>query len=91
MSDLDAPPVPDGAKDRPLVVPPDTAYPEVVAPAKRSGSLQVVVAVDGNGRQLDVTSAPGRPRGVKSLLRWARHYGERLWAVEDVRHVAGGL
>ena len=53
--------------------------------------LLVVVAVDSNGRQLDVTSAPARPRGVKSLLRWARQYDERLWAVEDVRHVAGGL
>ncbi|WP_204985348.1 IS110 family transposase [Micromonospora globbae] len=53
--------------------------------------LLVVVAVDGNGRQLDVKSAPARPRGVKSLLRWAQQFGERLWAVEDVRHVAGGL
>jgi transposase len=51
----------------------------------------VAVAVDGNGRQLALRDAPARPRGFRALLAWAGGFEERLWAVEDVRHVAGGL
>ncbi|WIY82024.1 IS110 family transposase [Propionimicrobium sp. PCR01-08-3] len=51
----------------------------------------VAVAVDGNGRQLDVKDATARPRGYRVLLAWARKLGPHRWAVEDVRHVAGGL
>jgi transposase len=51
----------------------------------------VAVVVDGNGRQLALREAPARPRGFASLLGWAGGFEQRLWAVEDVRHVAGGL
>lgn len=51
----------------------------------------VAVAVDGNGRQLGLRDAPARPRGFTALLSWAGEFEQRLWAVEDVRHVAGGL
>lgn len=51
----------------------------------------VAVAVDSNGRQLDVKDASARPRGYRELLTWARKLGRHRWAVEDVRHVAGGL
>lgn len=51
----------------------------------------VAVAVDGNGRQLAVREAAARPRGFKTLLSWANGFEQRLWAVEDVRHVAGGF
>jgi transposase len=53
--------------------------------------VAVAVAVDSNGRQLALRNAPARPRGFKSLLGWAAGFEQRLWAVEDVRHVAGGL
>ncbi len=51
----------------------------------------VAVAVDGNGRQLTLRDAPARPRGFTTLLSWAEEFERRLWAVEDVRHVAGGF
>lgn len=51
----------------------------------------VAVAVDGNGRQLAVREAAARPRGFKTLLAWANGFEQRLRAVEDVRHVAGGF
>lgn len=51
----------------------------------------VAVAVDGYGRQLELRAAPARPRGFKNLLSWASRYEQRTWAVEDVRHVAGGF
>lgn len=51
----------------------------------------VAVAVNGNGRQLALRDAPARPRGYKTLLAWAAEFPDRLWAVEDVRHVAGGF
>lgn len=35
----------------------------------------VAVAVDGNGRQLDVKDATARPRGYLALLAWARKLG----------------
>lgn len=35
----------------------------------------VAVAVDGNGRQLDVKDATARPRGYRALLAWARKLG----------------
>ncbi len=51
----------------------------------------VAVAVDGNGRQLGLRDAAARPRGFKALLSWVGQFEQRLWAVEDVRHVAGGF
>lgn len=52
-----------------------------------------VVAVDQAGRQLGQTTVAARTLGHAELLGWARHHwpGERLWAVEDCRHVTGRL
>jgi len=51
-----------------------------------------VVAVDQAGRQLDQTTVPARTLGHGELVGWARtRWPERLWAVEDCRHVTGRL
>ena len=57
---------------------------------KRSHTIAAVAAATGEllGEQ---TVAVGR-RGFAALLRWARaHDGERVWALEDCRHVSGSL
>jgi transposase len=52
-----------------------------------------VVAVDQVGRQLDQTTVTARAQGHTELLGWAtrRWADDRLWAVEDCRHVTGRL
>jgi transposase len=52
-----------------------------------------VVAVDQAGRQLGQATVAARTLGHAELLGWARHHwpGERVWAVEDCRHVTGRL
>jgi hypothetical protein len=51
-----------------------------------------VVAVDQAGRQLDQRTVPARTLGHGELVGWARmHWPDRLWAVEDCRHVTGRL
>jgi transposase len=52
-----------------------------------------VVAVDQAGRQLGQTTVAARTLGHGELLGWAcqRWPEERLWAVEDCRHVTGRL
>ncbi len=57
---------------------------------KRSHTVAAVAAATGEllGEQ---TVAVGR-RGFDALLRWARGLdGERVWALEDCRHVSGSL
>ena len=57
---------------------------------KRSHTGAAVAAASGEllGEQ---TVAVGRP-GFDALLRWARDLeGERVWALEDCRHVSGSL
>jgi transposase len=57
---------------------------------KRSHTVAAVAAATGEllGEQ---TIAVGR-RGFDALLRWARGLdGERVWALEDCRHVSGSL
>src|SRR4051812_17167897 len=57
---------------------------------KRSHTIAAVAAVTGElvGEQ---TVAVGR-RGFGALLVWARGLdGERVWALEDCRHVSGSL
>jgi transposase len=57
---------------------------------KRSHTIAAVAAVTGELRG-EQTVAVGR-RGFDALLRWARRLeGERVWALEDCRHVSGGL
>jgi transposase len=52
-----------------------------------------VVAVDHTGRQLDQTTVAARTLGHAELLGWACHRwpDQRVWAVEDCRHVTGRL
>jgi hypothetical protein len=54
-----------------------------------------VVAVDQAGRQLDQTTVPARTLGHGQLVGWARtrwpSTAQRIWAVEDCRHVTGRL
>ena len=55
---------------------------------KRSHTIAAVAAATGEllGEQ---TVQVGR-RGFDALLRWARSLdGERVWALEDCRHVSG--
>ena len=57
---------------------------------KRSHTIAAVAAVTGELRG-EQTVAVGR-RGFGAVLRWARSLdGERVWALEDCRHVSGGL
>jgi transposase len=51
-----------------------------------------VVAIDQAGRQLDQTRVAARTLGHGELVGWARmRWPDRLWAVEDCRHVSGRL
>jgi len=51
-----------------------------------------VIVVDELGRVLDELTVPARQDGHLRLLGWARRFGpQRRWAIEDCRHVAGGL
>jgi transposase len=52
-----------------------------------------VAAVDAvTGRALGDRTARARRRSFDDLLRWARGVGaERVWTIEDCRHVSGAL
>ena len=52
-----------------------------------------VAAVDeATGRVLADRTVRGKRRSFEDLLRWARRLGgERVWALEDCRHVSGAL
>src|SRR5215218_2584127 len=57
---------------------------------KRSHTIAAVAAASGELRG-EQTVQVGR-RGFDGLLRWARGLdGERVWALEDCRHVSGSL
>jgi transposase len=57
----------------------------------KSSHTCVAVAA-GVGEQLGVRTAAARKEGFASLLDWGRGLGsERVWAIEDCRHVSGGL
>jgi transposase len=50
------------------------------------------VAVDPLGVQVAQRTVAARRDGFGQLLEWARALdGERVWVIEDVRHVSGGL
>jgi transposase len=50
------------------------------------------VAVDGLGREVGGRTVSARREGFGQLLGWARRLGsERVWVIEDVRHVSGSL
>src|SRR3954449_6408459 len=57
---------------------------------KRSHTLAAVDAA--SGRSLADQTVPARRRSFEALLVWARRHGtERVWAIEDCRHVSGAL
>ena len=57
---------------------------------KRSHTVAAVDAA--TGRLLDEQTIAARRRSFEALLIWARgHGGERVWAIEDCRHVSGAL
>src|SRR5450755_1191014 len=50
------------------------------------------VAVDALGVPVAQRTVAARRDGFGQLLEWARALdGERVWVIEDVRHVSGGL
>ena len=51
------------------------------------------VAVDEVGREIGCKTVKARDRGHAALVRWARaeYSGERVWAIEDCRHVSTRL
>lgn len=50
-----------------------------------------VVAVDGTGRKLAERTVAASRAGHLELLRWARRWRERTWALEDCRHLTRRL
>ena len=48
------------------------------------------VAVDGLGCRVAQRTVAARREGFGQLLEWGRKLeGERVWVIEDVRHVSG--
>jgi transposase len=57
---------------------------------KRSHTLAAIEAT--SGRSLADQTVPARRRSFEALLVWARQHGnERVWAIEDCRHVSGAF
>jgi transposase len=57
---------------------------------KRSHTIAAVAG--GTGELLGERTVPVGRRGFGVLLRWARRLdGDRVWALEDCRHVSGSL
>src|SRR4051812_34540248 len=57
---------------------------------KRSHTAAAVEA--SSGRELDAQTVSARRSSFDALLTWARSHGsERVWAIEDCRHVSGAL
>jgi transposase len=56
-------------------------------------ATHTTTAVDGNGRVLGELTVKARSSGHAELIGWARqnYPGERRWAVEDERNMAGLL
>src|SRR4051812_28029044 len=74
-------------------------------PTERRGRAMIVIGVDthkrshtvaavdaATGRLCDEQTVSARRRSFEALLIWARRErGERVWAIEDCRHVSGAL
>jgi transposase len=57
---------------------------------KRTHTCSAVFA--GTGQLADELTAPAREPGLRQLLNWGRGLDEeRIWAIEDCRHVSGSL
>lgn len=67
----------------------------IVIGADTHKSTHTIVAVDGaTGRELGQLTFSSRPEGALEALLWAADLEpgrERVWAMEDVRHVSGRL
>jgi transposase len=65
----------------------------IVLGADTHKSSHTIAAVRaGSGEVLGDKTVPVGARGCTALLRWARDLdGERVWALEDCRHVSAGL
>src|SRR3954467_5030564 len=65
----------------------------IVIGADTHKHTHTVAAVDAaTGRMIADRTARARRRSFDDLLRWARGVGaERVWAIEDCRHVSGAL
>lgn len=50
-----------------------------------------VVAIDDTGRHLAERTVAATGAGHLELVRWARRFGERRWALEDCRHLSRRL
>jgi transposase len=65
----------------------------IVIGADPHKSTHTLVAVDAvSGEQRSCETVPASTAGSERALRWARGLGgERVWAIEDCRHVSGRL
>jgi transposase len=64
----------------------------IVIGADTHKSSHTVAAVEATGRVLAERTVKAKRRSFDDLLRWGRGLGEqRVWAIEDCRHVSGAL
>jgi transposase len=65
----------------------------IVIGADTHKQTHTIVALDGlSGRELGQLTFSSKPEGALEALTWATQFdGERVWAIEDVRHVSGRL
>jgi transposase len=77
----------------PFVYPNEGTVGMIVIGADTHKRSHTVAAVDGaTGRAIADQTVRARRRSFEDLLRWARGLGgERVWAIEDCRHVSGAL
>lgn len=65
----------------------------IVIGADTHKQTHTIVALDGaTGRELGQLTFSSRPQGCLEAMRWAAGLdGEKVWAIEDVRHVSARL
>jgi transposase len=63
----------------------------VILGADTHKQTHTVVAIDEVGRPIAEKSAPATVAGHRTLLLWASEFGDRRWALEDVRHLSRRL
>jgi transposase len=64
----------------------------IVIGADTHKQSHTVGAVEPTGRLVDDKTVKAKRRSFDDLLVWARGLdGERVWAIEDCRHVSGAL
>src|SRR4051794_2600610 len=64
----------------------------VIGADTHKASHTLAAVVEGTGRVLAEHTVGAKRRSFDDLLRWARALGgQRVWAIEDCRHVSGAL